>query len=196
MLQLITGSMYSGKSEYIIKKVIDLRSKGVSVACFKPSLDTRDKKFIKSRALKETIEARYISTDSFKKPFFLTEDEALADVIVIDEIQFVDVNIINYLITQWLTEDKTLILAGLEEDFLGNEFASVKFVKMFKPVVFRFKANCFMCGTPSICKSRRVHDNKIVLEGNQVAIEGKKFEYIALCGKCDDKKLKEVGKCC
>ena len=48
MLQLITGSMYSGKSEYIIKKVIDLRSKGVSVACFKPSLDTRDKKIIKS----------------------------------------------------------------------------------------------------------------------------------------------------
>ena len=197
MIHLVTGSMYSGKSEYIIKRVKDLREKGVSVACFKPSRDTRDKQYIRSRALAYGVMARFIPTDSFKDPFYLTPEEENSAVIVIDEVQFVDVNVINYLITQWVNkkEGRVLLLAGLEKDFLNKDFATISFIKMFNPIIERLKADCFICGKSSLCSSRRVHNNKIVLQGQQVAIEGKKFEYIALCPECDEKKLKEVEKC-
>ena len=187
---LISGSMYSGKSKKLIEVIESYTNNDKRVLIFKPKLDKRDLGVVKSRDYKRTYDAHLIGEGkhpNFKKGFLDT-----VDVIIVDEVQFLDKRAYKYLIGLSNGYNIPLIMAGLDYDFKGEEFAPITWIKKHNPHEIKLKAKCFICGSRTATQSRRIVNNEVVLHGEQVLC-GDTESYIAVCSKCDLKILESRG---
>ncbi len=187
---LITGCMYSGKSKKLIEMIDSATQQDKRVACFKPSVDKRDKGVIKSRDYDKTFEA-WVIGENGEVPTLPKGYLHTVDMVAVDETQFLDTNSIKWLLDIGKGYGIPIIFAGLSGDFKGQPFHSIEYLKQFKPTTLQPKADCFVCHRPEAVTSRRVVNNKIVLHGEQVLC-GDTETYIALCDECDAKLLNEL----
>ena len=171
VIEIICGSMFSGKTKLLINKVQNAKNKNLNIKVFKPKIDIRyDKNKIVSHE-KSQISAIPIN-DSYEIIRFSKE----ADVVAIDEVQFFNQNIIQTCI-ELKKCNIDIILAGLDMDYLGKPFGSMPDLMKIADNVIKLHAICDMC-------NKKAYHTYRVSEKSENIFLGEKGDYLALCKKC------------
>jgi len=139
-LEVVCGSMFSGKTEELIRRLKRAQIANLKVAIYKPATDTRfDKEKVVSH---DANSIPSIPIDLAKNILLLAED---ADVIGIDEAQFFDDGIIPVCETL-VMQGKRVIVAGLDMDYLGKPFGPMPQLLAIADFISKLHAICVQCG--------------------------------------------------
>lgn len=179
-LEVICGSMFSGKSEELIRRIRRAQLAKLKVIVFKHSLDNNrtSSDHVKSHN-GSLVDA--LPINDFKNIVPFIEDNQI-DVIGIDEIQFFSQDIV-MVICQLVDMGKRIVVAGLDLDFKGYPFGCVPILMAIADHVTKLKAICIDCGKEAHFTQRLVngnpakHDDALILIGAQE-------QYQARCRDC------------
>jgi len=162
-LEVITGPMFSGKSEELIRRLKRARIARQRVACFKPDIDLRYHRTAIASHGSQTHEAATVATTQhLKAELFPTLDEI--DVVGIDEVQFFDEAIIS-LAVELIHLGKRVIMAGLDTTFAAEPFGPVPALMAIADEVTKLSAVCMVCGQPAIHTQRLGQSQELVVVG-------------------------------
>ncbi|MBM4761552.1 thymidine kinase [Bacillus sp. B15-48] len=174
-IELICGSMFSGKSEELIRRVRRTQFAKQKIAIFKPLIDNR---------YSEEAVVSHNGTSVIAKPVAAAEDifnhiDADLDVIAIDEVQFFDEEIIR--VSQHLANSgHRVILAGLDQDFRGEPFGQMPMLMAIAEQVTKLQAVCAVCGSPA-SRTQRLIDGKPAAYDDPIILVGASESYEARC---------------
>jgi thymidine kinase len=170
-VEVITGSMFSGKTEELIRRLRRSQFAGLRVVIFKPALD---KRYSETRVVSHD-ERSIVSTpvDHASAILLLAGD---ADVIAIDEAQFFDNSLVE-VCNQLANSGIRIIVAGLDMDFMGKPFGPMPGLLAIAEHVTKVHAICMRCGNLAQYSFRKNDDPKVVLLGE-------KNLYEPLCRSC------------
>ena len=165
-IEVICGSMFSGKTEELIRRLKRAKIANQKIQIFKPSLDSRNNEYIeshdKNRIKSLTVKASYDVYD-IGKDF---------DVIGIDEVQFFDDEIVS-VCNSLANNGVRVIAAGLDMDYLGNPFGPMPNLMAIAEYVTKVHAICSKTGNIANYSYRKNKEDSIILIGE-------KDEYEAL----------------
>lgn len=173
-IEVIAGSMFSGKSEELIRRLRRAQIAKQKVQIFKPAIDTRfgDDHITSHSEMK-------IRTDNARSSREILESvRPDTDVVGIDEAQFFDQElpaVVNTLADQ----GKRVIVAGLDQDYLGRPFEPMPALLSIAEYITKTLAICMVCGGPANHTQRLVASRERVLVGASGA-------YEARCRECFD----------
>lgn len=177
-IELITGSMYCGKSEELIRRITRAKIAKQKVQVFKPVIDDRYHQtnvVSHSGAQEEAIPVdcpdevtRRLSPDT--------------DVVAIDEVQFFDDRIAD-ICEQLADQGVRVILAGLDCDFRGEPFGPIPKIMALAEYVDKLHAICVVCGNPA-SRTQRLIDGEPANYNDPVILVGAQEVYEARCRKC------------
>jgi len=170
-VEVICGSMFSGKTEELIRRMRRAQFAKQTVEIFKPAVDTR------------YSEENIVSHDQNAIPCTAVEHSGNIlllsggrDVIGIDEAQFFDEGL-PQICNQLANQGIRVIVAGLDMDYKGNPFGPMPELCAIADDVTKVHAICVECGQLAGYSHRLVHNDKLVFLGE-------KEEYQPLCRKC------------
>lgn len=170
-IEVICGSMFSGKTEELIRRLKRAKYAKQKVEIFKPSIDTRydDVEVVShdSNAIHST------PVNSAQSILLLTGD---VDVVGIDEAQFFDSGIIE-VCNQLANRGVRVVVAGLDMDFLGNPFGPMPGLICSAEYITKVHAVCVSCGNLANFSHRKTKDNSLV-------VLGETDTYEPLCRDC------------
>ncbi len=174
-IEVICGSMFSGKSEELIRRVRRVQIARKKVEIFKPMIDNRyEFQYIYSHNGSK-IKAVCIErpTEILKK---IKQD---TDVIAIDEAQFFNEEIVE--ICQTLANNgKRVIIAGLDQDFRGEPFGPIPKLLAISEYVDKLHAICMICGK-SATRTQRLVNGKPANYNDPTILIGANESYEARC---------------
>lgn len=180
-IEVICGSMFSGKTEELIRRLKRAKYARQRVEIFKPAVDVRyDVENVVSHD-ENVIHSTPVESSS--QILLLTAD---VDVVGIDEAQFFDseiVNVCNMLADRGIR----VIVAGLDMDFLGKPFGPMPALLATAEYVTKVHAICLHCGELAHVSHRMVENDKLVLLGETDT-------YQPLCRSCYNKAVKVSSK--
>jgi thymidine kinase len=164
-IEVICGSMFSGKTEELIRRLNRARIAKLKVEIFSPKADTRygEEAIISHNANKITS----TPVDSASAILLLASD---AHVIGVDEAQFFD-DELPEVCTVLANRGVRVIVAGLDMDFKGRPFGSMPNIMAIAESVTKLQAVCVRCGNPAQYSYRLVHDNSKILLGEKESYE-------------------------
>lgn len=177
-IEVVCGSMFSGKTEELIRRMKRAKFARQKVEIFKPSIDTRysDEDIVSH----DRTSIRSTPIDSSGSLLLLASD---IDVVGIDEAQFFDDGLVS-VCNQLANRGVRVIIAGLDMDFQGLPFGPIPALCAIADDVTKVHAICVKCGALAYVSHRLVHNDRRVLLGE-------KMEYEPLCRDCYQKVLKE-----
>jgi thymidine kinase len=176
-IEVITGSMFSGKSEELIRRLRRAQIGRQRVQIFKPRIDNR----YADDHITSHSEMRIPSENVSSSRELLERVEPDTQVVGIDEGQFFDQElpaVCNTLADQ----GRRVIVAGLDQDYLGKPFEPMPQLLAIAEYITKTLAICVVCGEPANHTQRLVQSRERVLVGAQNA-------YEARCRACFDPKL-------
>lgn len=177
-IEVVCGSMFSGKTEELIRRLKRAKFAHQKVEIFKPALDTRY-----SDVEVVSHDSNHITStpiESSASMLLLADD---VDVVGIDEAQFFDAELVN--VCEELARRGTrVIIAGLDMDFKCQPFGPMPALMAIADEVTKVHAICVRCGNLAYVSHRLV-------EGDKQVLLGEKAEYEPLCRECYLKALKE-----
>ncbi len=173
-IEVICGSMFSGKTEELIRRLKRAKIAKQRVEIFKPAVDTRYSETEVVSHDANSIASTPVS--SSQNILLMTGD---VDVIGIDEAQFFDEGIID-VCNSLANQGFRVIVAGLDMDFKGIPFGPMPALMAIADDVQKVHAICVRCGAPAYVSHRLVAGEKQVLLGE-------KNEYEPICRHCFDK---------
>lgn len=185
-IEVICGSMFSGKSEELIRRVRRVQIARKKVEIFKPIIDNRyHTQYIYSH------NGSRIEANCIKKPGeILINIQNDIDVIAIDEAQFFEKEIIQ--IVQLLADNgKRIIIAGLDQDFRGEPFGPMPELLAIAKYVDKLHAICMVCGKPAN-RTQRMVNGKPADYNDPTILIGAKESYEARCRQHHQVKNKPV----
>lgn len=177
-IEVICGSMFSGKTEELIRRMKRAMFARQKVEIFKPAMDTRYSN--ENVVSHEGNSIPSTPIDSSSSMLLLAQDY---DVIGIDEAQFFDEHIVE-VCNQLANQGTRVIVAGLDLDFKGEPFGPMPRLLAIADEVSKVHAICMRCGALAYVSHRLVNIDKQVLLGE-------KMEYEPLCRECYRKALTE-----
>lgn len=175
-IEVICGSMFSGKTEELIRRLKRAQFAKQTVEIFKPRIDTRysedevvshDRNSIRSTPVESSGSILLMSND--------------VDVIGIDEAQFFDEGLVD-VCNQLANQGVRVIIAGLDMDYKGVPFGPMPGLCAVAEDVYKVHAICVRCGSLAYVSHRLVESDKRVLLGETT-------EYEPICREC----YKEAG---
>jgi thymidine kinase len=165
-IEVITGSMFSGKTEELIRRLKRARFANQSVEIFKPIIDNRysEEEVVShdSNAIKST------PVDSAGNILLLASNSV--DVVGIDEAQFFDKGLAE-VCENLANQGIRVIVAGLDMDFRGKPFGPMPDLLAAAEYVTKVHAICLHCGNLAQYSYRKAADEKLVLLGEKDAYE-------------------------
>jgi thymidine kinase len=170
-IEVICGSMFSGKTEELIRRLNRARIAKQKVEIFKPKVDTRYDEINVVSHDENSIVSTPVETAS---QILLYAEEV--DVVGIDEAQFFDSDLMavcNFLANKGVR----VIVAGLDMDFQGNPFGPIPSLLATAEYVTKVHAICMRCGNLAQYSHRTTADKNLV-------VLGEKDSYEPLCRKC------------
>ena len=170
-IEVICGSMFSGKTEELIRRLKRAKFAKQQVEIFKPSIDTRYSDNDVVSHDQNSIPSTPISASS--SILLLAGDN---DVIGIDEAQFLDEGLID-VCNQLANRGVRVIVAGLDMDYKGVPFGPMPGLCAIADEVTKVHAICVKCGALAYVSHRLVENDKRVLLGETQ-------EYEPLCREC------------
>ncbi len=176
-IELITGSMFSGKTEELIRRLRRAQFAGLKVEIFKPSLD---KRYSETRVVSHD-EKSISSTpvDNASSILLLAGD---VDVVGIDEAQFFDESIVD-VCNNLADNGIRIVVAGLDMDFMGKPFGPMPALLAIAEYITKVHAICMHCGNLAQYSHRKSDEAQVVLLGE-------KDIYEPLCRGCYNKAMK------
>jgi len=175
-IEVITGSMFSGKTEELIRRLRRAQYAGMKVEIFKPSLDNR---YSENRVVSHDDKS-ILSTpvDNSSAILLLAGD---VHVVGIDEAQFFDNSIVD-VCNELADKGIRIVIAGLDMDFMGKPFGPMPALLSIAEFVTKVHAICVRCGNLAQYSYRKSEDEQVVLLGE-------KNLYEPLCRNCYNKAL-------
>lgn len=174
-IEVICGSMFSGKTEELIRRLKRAQFAKQKIEIFKPSIDIRyDEEKVVSHDANEISSTPVPSSANI---LLLAND---VDVIGIDEAQFFDEEL-PAVCMALANRGVRVVVAGLDMDYLGKPFGPIPHLMAVAEYVSKVHAICVDCGDLAIHSNRKVCSEKLVHLGEQ-------DEYEALCRPCFLKK--------
>ena len=170
-VELITGSMFSGKTEELIKRLKQAKLATLKVEIFKPSLD---KRYSETEIVSHN--ATSLNSISVSNPDEILKFVSAAEVVGIDEVQFFDqrlLQVCNILANQGVR----VIVAGLDMDFRAQPFGPIPSLCAVAESVTKLSAICMKCG-------QSAHFSHRISNKNELILLGEKNEYEPLCRSC------------
>ena len=176
-IEVVCGSMFSGKTEELIRRMRRAQFAKQRVEIFKPAIDVRyseedvvshDQKHIKSTPIDSSASILLLSGD--------------IDVVGIDEAQFFDAGLVD-VCNELAYRGIRVIIAGLDMDFQGKPFGPIPALCAIADEVTKVHAICVRCGALAYVSHRKVDNDKQVLLGETQ-------EYEPLCRECYQKALR------
>ena len=173
-IEVIVGSMFSGKSEELIRRLRRAQIARQKVQIFKPALDTRyaDDAIVSHSEMR--ISSRAVV--SSRALLDLVEDDT--EVVGIDEGQFFDQDL-PAVVNAIANRGKRVIVAGLDQDYLGKPFEPMPQLLAMAEYITKTHAICMVCGNPAN------HTQRLVASGDRVLV-GAHGLYEARCRRCFD----------
>jgi thymidine kinase len=175
-IEVITGSMFSGKTEELIRRLRRAQFAGLRVEIFKSSLDNR---FSENRVVSHDEKSIISTPVDNASAILLYAGEA--DVVGIDEAQFFDNSIIE-VCNKLADNGVRVVIAGLDMDFMGNPFGPMPALLSISEYITKVHAICMRCGSLAQYSFRKS-------EESQVVVLGEKDKYEPLCRSCYIKAL-------
>jgi thymidine kinase len=165
-LEVITGPMFSGKSEELIRRLKRARIARQRVACYKPDIDLRYHRAAIASHSSQTHEAVVVTptSDRLREDLFATGKIDEVDVVGLDEVQFFDAAIIP-LTLELVHLGQRVILAGLDTTFANEPFGPVPSLMALADEVTKLSAVCMTCGAPAIHTQRLGQSQELVVVG-------------------------------
>lgn len=164
-IEVICGSMFSGKTEELIRRMKRAQFAKLPVEIFKPAIDIR------------YAEKEVVSHDSNSIPSTPVEHSSAilllggdAKVVGIDEAQFFDEELPNVCI-QLANRGVRVIVAGLDMDYQGRPFGPIPNIMAIAEDVYKVHAVCVKCGAPANYSYRISKDENVVLLGEKESYE-------------------------
>ena len=174
-IEVICGSMFSGKTEEMIRRLRRAVIAKQKVQVFKPIIDTRyDSSKVISHAGVD-FEAVPIQESSDIKKFVNSD----TTVVGIDEAQFFDDGIVD-VIDDFANHGTRVIVTGLDMDFRGEPFGCVPVLMAKADKVDKLQAICMVCGKPA-GRTQRLVDGKPAYYEDPIVIVGASEMYEARC---------------
>jgi len=170
-VEVICGSMFSGKTEELIRRLNRALIAKQSVEIFKPSVDTR---YHESDVVSHNESAIRSTPVQFANDIILLAGTSA--VVGIDEAQFFDESLIE-VCNQLAASGKRVIIAGLDMDFEGNPFGPIPQLLAQAEYVTKVHAICMNCGALASYSFRLTSNKQKVMLGEQST-------YEARCRKC------------
>jgi len=170
-IEVVCGSMFSGKTEELIRRLNRARIAKQKVEIFKPAIDTRyddddvvshDSNTVSSTAVENASQILFYA-DEF-------------DVVAIDEAQFFGNDLVD-VCNKLAAKGKRVIVAGLDMDYLGNPFGPIPALMASAEYVTKVHAICMKCGSLASYSHRTIKDDKLV-------VLGETDSYEPLCRAC------------
>jgi len=163
VLEVITGPMFSGKSEELIRRLKRARIARQRVACYKPDIDLRYHRTAIASHSSQTHEAVTVATvERLREQLYPILDKI--DVIGIDEVQFFDAAIIP-LAVELIGLGKRVLMAGLDTTFAAEPFGPVPNLMAIADKVTKLSAVCMVCGQAAIHTQRLGQSQELVVVG-------------------------------
>lgn len=166
VLEVITGPMFSGKSEELIRRLKRAKIARQRVACYKPDIDLRYHRTAIASHSEQTMEAAVVTpnSDRLREALFATDLVSQVDVVGLDEAQFFDEGI-QPLALELVALGKRVILAGLDTTFANEPFGPVPALMALADRVTKLNAVCMVCGQPAIHTQRLGTSTELVVVG-------------------------------
>ena len=177
-IELIVGSMFSGKTEELIRRLRRAQFAKQKVEIFKPAIDTRYDEF--KVVSHQGIEIMSTPVPSSANILLLATD---VDVVGIDEAQFFDEEL-PYVCNQLADRGIRVIVAGLDLDYTGKPFGPIPNLMATAEYVTKVHAICMQCGNLAYVSHRKTNENSLVLLGETDS-------YEPLCRNCFNKNFKK-----
>ena len=176
-IEVITGSMFSGKSEELIRRLRRAQIARQRVQIFKPAIDDRysDAQIVSHSEMK-------ISSENVRTSRELAERvRAETEVVGVDEGQFFDSEL-PVVCAELANQGKRVIVAGLDQDYLGKPFEPMPQLLATAEYITKTLAICMVCGGPAN------HTQRLVASKERVLV-GASGTYEARCRHCFDPRL-------
>jgi thymidine kinase len=176
-IEVIVGSMFSGKSEELIRRLRRAQIARQRVQIFKPAVDSRyaDDHIVSHSELRIPSEQALNSAD------LLAKVKPETEVVGIDEGQFFDADLPSAC-AELASHGVRVIVAGLDQDYLGKPFEPMPQLLAVAEYITKTRAICMVCGNPAN------HTQRLVQSSDRVLL-GAMGTYEARCRHCFDPTL-------
>jgi thymidine kinase len=171
-IEVIAGSMFSGKSEELIRRLRRARIARLRVQVFKPRIDTR----YSHDHIVSHSEMRHESGVVSSAAELLAEVRPETEVVGIDEGQFFDAELVA-VVNELARRGVRVIVAGLDQDYTGKPFGPMPELLAVAEYITKTHAICMRCGQPAN------YSQRIIQVEGQVVV-GASDAYEARCRRC------------
>ncbi len=171
-VEVIAGSMFSGKSEELIRRLRRAKIARQKVQVFKPELDSR---FSDGHIVSHS-EMRHESANIRAAAEVLAKVEADTEVVGIDEGQFFDNELVN-VANELARRGVRVIIAGLDQDYTGKPWEPMPQLLAIAEYITKTHAICMKCGQPANYSQR-------TFESDERVAVGASDKYEARCRRC------------
>lgn len=178
-IEVICGSMFSGKTEELIRRLRRAKFANMNVKIFKPCIDVRYSEDMVVSHDAHSIESTPI-TDASE---MLSCIEDGTQVVGIDEAQFFGENLVD-VANQLANHGIRVVCAGLDMDFMGKPFNPMPALMAIAEDVLKVHAICVKCGSPAGYSHR-------LSKSEELVVLGEKDVYEPLCRHCYNEVLKK-----
>jgi len=177
-IEIVCGSMFSGKTEELIRRLRRAQIAKQKVQVFKPAIDDRyhGEKVTSHNGLAFEAQPVQNSAEILAR---LDEDTT---VVAIDEVQFFDTTVID-VCEQLADQGKRVICAGLDTDFRGVPFGPMPDLVARSEMVDKLHAICVICGDEA-SRTQRLIDGEPAAYDDPVVLVGAEEVYEARCRNC------------
>lgn len=173
-IEVIAGSMFSGKTEELLRRLKRARIAGLNVEIFKPAIDTRY-----SDTMVVSHDENSILSTPVENASMILLLCSNVDVIGIDEAQFFDRAIVD-VCNELANKGIRIVVAGLDMDYSGKPFGPVPEIMAIAEYVTKVHAICVECGNLANYSFRKAEEKSVVLLGELET-------YKPLCRNCYNK---------
>ena len=177
-LEVISGCMFAGKTEELIRRINVLSYAKKNIIVFKPKIDNRysDSEIVSHSGAKVPCLVVEKAQDILKKI------EADTEVVAIDEVQFFDKDIVE--VCEYLADKGIRVMvAGLDKDFRGESFGVMPELLTRAEFVTKLTAVCAKCGAPATRTQRLVNGKPAGFE-DPIVMVGADESYEPRCRHC------------
>ena len=171
-VEVIAGSMFSGKSEELIRRLTRARIARQKVQVFKPGIDAR----YSDEEIASHSGQKHLSIPVSTTAEMMSQIREDTEVVGIDEGQFFDMEIVDA-VNQLAEQGRRVIVAGLDQDFMGKPFEPMPQLLCIAEFITKTHAICVKCGSTANYSQRTVE--------SEARVEvGASDKYEARCRQC------------
>ncbi len=181
-IEVVTGPMFAGKSEELIRRIKRLEYAHKKTLVFKPKIDNR---YSENEIVSHSkIKTRSINIETAQDILKYVDRDTEA--VVIDEVQFLDHEIV-HVVEELANRGIRVIVAGLDRDFRGEPFQNMPELLALAEDVTKLTAICMRCGAPAT-RTQRLVNGEPASYDDPIIIVGASESYEPRCRHCHEVK--------